>query len=491
MDKDFPFVDAHHLESTVRRSLWVERIFFWLAIIATGWVAWHWWNEFLSTVPWLGLCLFLIFFLWHLPVFSAIPVNDATANLLGQYSREDLERILREVCRSYDEREIPKVYIVDNKRAGAWVVNVDILNFIGPWNALYLSPYILHCTSERELKTILAHEMCHFSLHYTIGSRFFYLRQLGWAIWMTTLISYPLRWWENFIGDGWLFWIGLIFLTIIGLSRFVFKVSDIISKLVWIFSKRLDSHEVEALCDLEAARRFGMTPTCNMLLKIGTREEIFDSVAAAFSAKPNKPIDHNSPLYSEKGAITIAINKLEEVLPAGFVSLEEAEPYIEESVQEGVNATQSKCFYHTAKNLLRWQSYDNRVRDLQLDTQELGPFLADLKQHSDRPLFDSPEEVYPELHQNPTHPNIRNRILFLAHNMVEEKVVERRENINPIPAPNIYLARGKERNGLYSKERIRQFLSNGQLDGTELAWHEGCNGWVNVMKILNDEASSI
>ena len=52
------------------------------------------------------------------------------------------------------------------------------------------------------------------------------------------------------------------------------------------------------------------------------------------------------------------------------------------------------------------------------------------------------------------------------------------------PAMDIYLARGEERNGPYSMDSIRQFLADGELDGTELAWHEGLDEWVNLWECL-------
>ena len=45
---------------------------------------------------------------------------------------------------------------------------------------------------------------------------------------------------------------------------------------------------------------------------------------------------------------------------------------------------------------------------------------------------------------------------------------------------DIYIARGEERKGPYSEDSIRQFLADGQLDGTELAWHKGLESWINI-----------
>ena len=52
---------------------------------------------------------------------------------------------------------------------------------------------------------------------------------------------------------------------------------------------------------------------------------------------------------------------------------------------------------------------------------------------------------------------------------------------------DIYIARGEERKGPYSEDSIRQFLADGQLDGSELAWHEGLDAWVNLKEVMKGE----
>ena len=52
----------------------------------------------------------------------------------------------------------------------------------------------------------------------------------------------------------------------------------------------------------------------------------------------------------------------------------------------------------------------------------------------------------------------------------------------------IYIARGEERNGPYSMDSIWQFLADGELDGTELAWHEGLDEWIDLNEMVNGVA---
>ena len=482
MHIDFPFVDCQKMESSVRKSLKREKFFFWVCVAASAWVAWYWFNTFFDIFPYLGPIMIFCFLLGQLPFIESTHLNDTDSGALGNFSKNELEKLVREVCESFNETEIPKIYVVDSKDAGAWVMNVDILNWVRPWNAIYLTRYFLNCLNRQELKALLAHEMCHFSMHYTITTRYFFIRGLCMAILITTLISYPIFWWENFVGDGWVFWIGLICFSFFGITSVVIMIAKIITGLSWIFSARGDSQEVEALCDLEAARRFGMTPMCNVLLKLGTRQEIFQSVISAFHKNPTEKPNSSALLFFENGAVTIATKKLEELLPDGFISNEDATPMIEEAIQTGVNSTQSQRFRHEAINTIRWQDYDNRYSNSNLDLVEFQTFFEEIKKNPDNPLFNIPDEVDSADALFSTHPSIRNRILFLGHNLLENWLVESSQKNDS--SPPIYLARGAEWNGPYSKHRIQHLLSNGELIGNELAWHEGLDYWVNVKTII-------
>ena len=53
---------------------------------------------------------------------------------------------------------------------------------------------------------------------------------------------------------------------------------------------------------------------------------------------------------------------------------------------------------------------------------------------------------------------------------------------------DIYIGKGGLVSGPYDPDEIRQRLDEGRLDGTELAWHEGLDEWLNVKEVLEDEA---
>ncbi|MFP6899960.1 MAG: hypothetical protein VCA36_03390 [Opitutales bacterium] len=105
------------------------------------------------------------------------------------------------------------------------------------------------------------------------------------------------------------------------------------------------------------------------------------------------------------------------MLPPNFLSLEQANPYVEEALQAGIESSGGRRFHHRVKHVLQWLKYDTRVRDKRLDSQELMHLLDDLKRQPDSPLLNLPEEIEPELARQAEHPNLRDRILFLAHNL--------------------------------------------------------------------------
>ena len=52
--------------------------------------------------------------------------------------------------------------------------------------------------------------------------------------------------------------------------------------------------------------------------------------------------------------------------------------------------------------------------------------------------------------------------------------------------PGIWILGGDDQYGPYPPTQVRQFISDGLLDGSELAWHEGVEDWEDILKLLNE-----
>jgi hypothetical protein len=50
----------------------------------------------------------------------------------------------------------------------------------------------------------------------------------------------------------------------------------------------------------------------------------------------------------------------------------------------------------------------------------------------------------------------------------------------------IYIRKNNEQYGPYSVGYVRAWLDSGRLDGTELAWHEGCPSWMPLSSMFDD-----
>ena len=159
--------------------------------------------------------------------------------------------------------------------------------------------------------------------------------------------------------------------------------------------------------------------------------DIFTLVALAFSDNPVVPFGEDglmietedpeeaTPEDLQKLAAAAALLHLEENLPLTFVSEEEAQPYVEAAVKHAmaeVNGAQP--VKHRVRKFVRWLRFDNRVRNQRLDLSEYEDFIDAVRKAPDTPLFAVPEESDAELQAQAVHPSIRNRVLFLSHNLM-------------------------------------------------------------------------
>jgi Zn-dependent protease with chaperone function len=533
---NFPYVSASELENTVKKGYRSEKIRAFIAVALTIGVAKFWFYYFLPNIPYyIGTALFLFVFLvlWAKnDIPTGIHLDKVEPEYLGAYTKQELKNILEEVCYRFGEKEIPNIYIIDTNEGYIGVVKVDILKFVRRWNAVYISKHILHSFNDDELRAILGHEICHIRIYYTFWQRFFYLRPIIFSIWFTVILSFPIEWLWNYTKGGSNFWIIFVTLIIFGFSNINWIAAILIALFVsyltssytfwlifilltfglvkfgwfiaWIvigiiaqLMIRNDDQEIEALCDLQTSRRYGLLPIVNGLLKLGTRIEIFSSLVAQFSPNEKRPVqwligedvadnadeansetntdgdveansetntdgdveansetntasetinageatienDATSEVESKSedmeedgepdcdevkkmkkqhqlDAMKIAYDKLLEILPTGFISLENSQPYIEEAIQEGLNATRAKRYKHRFRKRLHWLKYDTNVVDQQLDRVEYAQFIHDLEENPEKPLFYIPEEFDPEQANVATHPPFRNRILFLEY----------------------------------------------------------------------------
>jgi Zn-dependent protease with chaperone function len=173
---------------------------------------------------------------------------------IGLYTREELYTTITEVFKNSLEDEKPNIYVLKLDVANALALNVYLLNFIKPLNALYVTRKCLECLEQQELKAILYHEMGHFNGYMYTGSRTVKF-SLFFVLFMPFAFAVAFK--------------GLYaFLYVLGVLVFLF----ILAKLV-LGSIDKRNHAIEHLSDLYAADKIGALAIVNSLIALGRANE--------------------------------------------------------------------------------------------------------------------------------------------------------------------------------------------------------------------------
>ncbi|MEM7261909.1 MAG: M48 family metalloprotease [Planctomycetota bacterium] len=355
-------------------------------------------------------------------IFRGVLLEKADPALLGEFSAAEVREVVGEANSPFRKelgvREFPSIYIVESKEANALVTNALFLSFVRPMNAVYINSHLLNVLDRDELRGIVAHELAHFHRYMSVFSRHFGLPALlfasifGWpGVVMSSLHGTDLEWWVPTV--------------MVAVSVLVYQV--ILAPHAWGTFVRLQSarlHEEELLCDYTAASYFGLVPQINVLLKLSVRQEVYqvaleeivgilsttstaefdELLAAAEAVLPPRVSDLSrvrglvrEALAPFAGAESIFVGEHEK-----NKDLEPRRELVREMVRQRRQLSRSKR--------LRWQSFDQRIRDGRLDEVECTAFLRAMLRH--------PEALISAVSEGPdtldTHPETRDRILFLA-----------------------------------------------------------------------------
>ena len=82
---------------------------------------------------------------------------------IGEFTIQDVRLLVDEVLDVSIINEKPEVYIWDIDMVNALVINIYLLNFLKPANAVYITKKSFTCLSREEMKAMLMHEMGHFN----------------------------------------------------------------------------------------------------------------------------------------------------------------------------------------------------------------------------------------------------------------------------------------------------------------------------------------
>ncbi|MBK1879689.1 M48 family metalloprotease [Pelagicoccus mobilis] len=336
-------------------------------------------------------------------------IEFGSTQKIGRYQAGKIYLMMRELLAPHKGKEQPKTYITFQKYDGAFVLNSLFFNFVRPLNAVYISHHLFQILKAGEVKAILAHELAHF---------YEYIRPLNrvrFAL-MSFNALFPIY---LSLNQGQIsFWKAL-------LTWFVF--SAIFNRLTNLWLSRT-SQDHEYLCDLSAAKRYGVLNIVNGLFGVVKTAEI---QAQLYKALLTRIRNDN----------TLSIKDLEELvshceseLPSKAIGerdierlvrkimgdhkvrdlrkrLSKEEQKAEEKEIQGI--VERLMLSHDFK-VLDWKRFDYVIPDGRLNPSEYERLIRTLEAKPDHQLFDMATDN-PDFTKKSSHPTVAQRIQFLEH----------------------------------------------------------------------------
>lgn len=326
----------------------------------------------------------------------------------GNHGAGLILRAVEEVFGEYRKKEIPALYIIDNEKGGAFVIDTYILNFIRPLNAVYIPQHLLRIMTIDELKCTLAHELGHFYRYIHPVRRFIYPVYLFIMILPVLLIS---------------LYQSKLTITLLFLSYGI--LHTVVGKIHMYRSK-----DLEYLADYYAALRFGKINYVNTLLTLGRFSELTTAIERKILHKIKSDdtlqlsdferiyreiislhtFDRN---FSEKTAVAVEKELMKESSGTSRARLTKASVRKKTAM---INTFLSQ--YYAERKKVDWDRFDTGLIKRRIEKEEYGSFIEEILNNPDKVLVDSIVDD-DSAAGNASHPDIRKRILFLEKNIQE------------------------------------------------------------------------
>ena len=339
--------------------------------------------------------------------------------------------------------KISKVFLAKTAIPNAYTIELSafpFIPFIRKRNFVVLNSNILLILKEEEIKSVIAHELAHIKNHDSIlrlilsgPHLFLQAAYLYFYVIILTGISNAILIEHNPVKGL----VDTIILITIMIS------ATLISDLT-IFFLRKSNQMAELQADLEPLRIIGFKPTINMLIKLGQRTEVLESlkvetiwlekqdiyreemrkglILEILEKFPETEIDD---LKVKNQAPRVYLEKMVDILKESyFLDLHDL-PGLEERMSDAINKLYEKRKREldlkaqkikngkkkssgTNHSIINWRDFDLNL-DFNLDVDEIKQFVHALEKNPDMLFRSENSETKPDKN----HPSFRSRILFV------------------------------------------------------------------------------
>jgi len=338
-----------------------------------------------------------------------IKPQNLTEEKIGNLSKEELLEILDETVSHLKEnkKEIPSFYIYEEYEANAEARD-SIFNIVKPLNSIRLSRGLFHYLTPDEIKSIVLHEIGHFTKYIPIIDKFYFILYPFIISVFIIIISF-----KNFDNDLY----HLILSCVV-----YYAIVIIVNNIKFSISKTL-----EFLSDYYAAERNGLLVTVNALLRLYYGSEHYGSLIKESVEEIVK--FHEIPVEN--------IQKVLELIEKEFYSQKKHSPSFKNKKIQKIIRSEKATQYHKnlseeeireldefkeefdqetafSSSIIDWKLFDENKNN-RIDDREYLNFIAVLRKNRQKMLYGIEgihDEDLPE-----THPELVERILFLHENL--------------------------------------------------------------------------